>query len=91
MRQCVGAYLHGLRHSIKLVTEFGSPVAAFLQRGSQLIALPLIMPPILPEDLVNHVLGLEAPGGSRGQEVGQQVPKAVLGPVPEILRLQALH
>ena len=60
--------------------ELGLPAAAFLQRGSRLIALPLIMPPILPEDLVNHVLELEASGGSRGQEVGQQVPKAVSGP-----------
>ena len=59
--------------------EFGSPAAAFSQRGSRLIMLPLIMPPILPEDLVNHVLELEAPGGSRGQEVGQQMPKAVSG------------
>ena len=59
--------------------EFGSPAAAFLQRGSQLITLPLVMPPILPEDLVNHVLELEAPGGSRVQEVGQQAPEAVSG------------
>ena len=60
--------------------EFGLPAAAFLQRGRQLVALPLIMPPILPEDLVNHILELEAPGSSRGQEVGQQAPKAVSGP-----------
>ena len=77
-RWCIDEYLHGLRHSIKLITEFTcSPVAAFSQRGSQLITLPLIMPLILPEDLVNHVLKLEAPGSSRGQEVGQQAPEAV--------------
>ena len=51
--------------------EFGLPVVAFLQRGSRLIVLPLIMPLILPEDLVSHVLELEAPGSSRGQKVGQ--------------------
>ena len=79
-RRRVGDYLHGLRYSIKLVTEFGSPVAAFLQRGSQLGALPLIMPLILPEDLVNHVLEPEAPSGSGAQEVGQQAPEAVSSP-----------
>ena len=60
--------------------EFGSPVAAFSQRGSQLVALPLIMPFILSEDLVNQVLELEAPGGSGAQEVGQEVPEAVSDP-----------
>ena len=80
MRWCIGEHLHGLQHSIKLITEFGLPVAAFSQRGSRLGVLPLIMPLILPEDLVNHILQLEAPGGSGAQEVGQQAPEAVLGP-----------
>ena len=80
MRWCVSDYLHGLRHSIKLIMEFGSPVVAFPQRGSQLGALPLIMPLILPEDLVNHILELEVPGSYRAQEVGQQAPEAVSSP-----------
>ena len=57
-RQCIGDYLHGLRHGIKLVTEFGSPVEAFPQRGNRICAFLLIVPLIFLEDLVDYVLEL---------------------------------
>ena len=57
-RRCVGGYLHGLRHGIKLVMEFGSPVEAFPQRGSHICAFLLVVPLIFLEDLVDYVLEL---------------------------------
>ena len=65
--------LQGLVDGIQLIMEFGSSTQALPQRGGHFVPSPLIVHPILPEDLVNHILESETPGGSRSQEVGQQV------------------
>ena len=64
--------LQCLVDGIQLVTELGSLAQALPQRGGHFIPSPLIVLPILQEDLVNHVLESEAPGGPRSQGVGQQ-------------------
>ena len=67
--------LQGLVDGIQLITEFGSLAQALPQRGGRLILSPLIVHPILPEDLVNHVLKLETPGSPRGQEEANRWPR----------------
>ena len=65
--------LQCLVDGVQLITEFGSLALALPQRGGCFIPSPLIVLPIFPEDLVNHVLEMEAPGSPQSQEVGQQV------------------
>ena len=62
--------LQCLVHGIQLIAEFGSLAQALPQIGGRFIPSPLIVPPILKEDLVNDVLESEAPGGLRSQEIG---------------------
>ena len=56
----------GIQHTL----EFGSLVQALPQGGGCLVTSPLIVGTVFLEDLVDHVLGTEAPGGFWSQEVG---------------------